>query len=408
MEGNVVVEYDVISQMIQSVVDTQEAQQRDRAAKLSEYQKAMEEALHEALGEELWTRLFPYMQADLHNEGRDSFALYVHVTEAIPLQLAPFVFSVKNSNGYARMDYAVMVSPASSIKYYPITQLGEVLAECRKRFPQYNRDRLEKLTNPIASRLQNCIYDHQAKSPEQADAYYDQLMRIDPENAEQWQQLRTAWTIIYENYQKQKEEGERRRAWKEQELDRYETALEGYCRDYLETIKANREKCQALQHRLTGTVQYWKLTYALLGEDDGDRMVETNYAYVAAPNPDEHGYWSVYDRGAILTVRYMNPVSVEGPMELSITDGTAGITRSWYVPEAGGYAIYYRPGLNIASMIDALGLQTLPDVPTTPDVSYHWECERMEAIRKGVREKLEAEGYDSDDLHQISRRVNHN
>lgn len=32
----------------------------------------------------------------------------------------------------------------------------------------------------------------------------------------------------------------------------------------------------------------------------------------------------------------------------------------------------------------------------------------MEAIRKGVREKLEAEGYDSDDLHQISRRVNHN
>lgn len=89
MEGNAVVQSDVISTMIQTTISAQEAQRQDRAAKLAEYRKAMEVALHQELGEDLWTLLFPYMHADFHNEGRDSYVLYVFVYDAIPLQLAP-------------------------------------------------------------------------------------------------------------------------------------------------------------------------------------------------------------------------------------------------------------------------------------------------------------------------------
>lgn len=405
MEGNAVVQSDVISTMIQTTISAQEAQRQDRAAKLAEYRKAMEVALHQELGEDLWTLLFPYMHADFHNEGRDSYVLYVFVYDAIPLQLAPFSFSIKNSRRWnwtsPDPDFTVMVSPEKSVRYFPVSQLGEVLAECRKQFPEWNRNRLDKLTAPLIYKLQNCIYKNQAQSPEQADAYLQQLLDLDPENAVRWQELRMSWAVGLLNHQKQEADAARQHERKEKELDQYGADLEAYCRAYLNTIAANRAKCQALQDHIAGGVTYWKMTFALLGEEEGERVVETNYAFVAAPDPDEHGYWSVYDRGSIRPVRYLNPVSVEGPMETTTADGPDSIIGHWFVADSNGLTLYYRPGLDIATVLKALDLQKVPDAPASPDVSYHWECERMDAIRAGLRQRLEAEGYEPDDLARL-------
>lgn len=403
MEGNVVTN-DAIADLIQSANQSQAAAHAEREAKYAAYRKDCEGALRESLGEALWAQLFEHMRGEYKSDRQDYYTLYVHV-EAPELQLAPITFKVADSRRFdtANHDFTSSVALASSFHFLPIERLGEVLADARRQFPKWNADRLEKLTMPVVVRL---VYTRPngARTAQEADAVLAELNALDPENTSKWQELRKDWDTWMENFLHRQAEEKRARHDKEQELDRYAQDLESYCRKYLDTLSINRAKCQALQDRLETSVHYWKMTYALLGEDEGERMVDTHYVFVAEPDPDEQGYWKVFERGAIHPTRYMNPVSVEGPLETSVPSGISGVIGSWFAPDTDGFTIYYRPGLDIATAVKALHLQELPEAPSCPQVSYQWECERMDAVRKDVRERLEAAGYAADDL----RRIGHN
>lgn len=367
---------DAIAQTLQAEQAAKQAVEDEIQAELSR----LRQRIYEALGD--FEPVFqPYMctgEYKVFNHKPLTIQLSIPY-EPVDLLLAPFEAVARTGKN------SILFSPRFSSKVYNVGDLGALLAERRNAFPEWQKARIDKLAKPLRDLLVYYygIGNRRIETVEAADLVLKELIEIDPEQKEHWEELHRTWLEQHKAHQARQAEQEKAEVDLKLYLERYKSEYRAWLLEYNRVLEANREKFNELQTMFNDPYQVYKLFYAVMGEDaEGYRELEEKWVYVSASQPDPDGFWPVLDQGRAAAIRYMNPIKVEGPLTVRPADEDHSYARKLWIGEAGQY-LWYRPGDLVDEAVERAGFSHLPVEP---------ECklsnERKRAVQHSVREKV--------------------
>ncbi len=387
-----------------------------QAARMEAGKQAIQDAIAEVLGPDLWDTLAPYASVQYRArrggvEARYAFRLPDDLRLA-EMHLMAQAHLESDVWKIGRMYWAY----ENGAHRYPLEKTDQALLDARQRWEAADYEWRKSRAQKEISRLRR--YDH-PKTEAEALALVALATDICPENAEEWQEDLQAWRELHARDLAQERDarkkeilGQVRQATRDEDEKRlehliatgreafpedsqwdaclaqgreviaarraYRQALETWAQRYTATLRRNRAKAADLLVELAAPVPAWELTYGLCAEDEeGERWVDTRTVTVLNEHPDENGYWRVV-RWGVRKVRYLHPVSV--------TPQTIHPVRETFVPELDR-DIEYPPTLTaeaVRERIDTLGLEHLPDLPSVPETLTKEEARN---ILQNVAEK---------------------
>ena len=195
------------------------------------------------------------------------------------------------------------------------------------------------------------------------------LMRYAPEREAEWQALADAAV--------------ERRIEREAAVDAYVQTLTAWRARYEKTLAENRVTVAGAQRALDEEFIRYEVAYAAVGDEP---YRET--AWAIDPDPEEGGWWSIFDNGNVVRRRLLRPLWVGEVVTQKLSEAGAGPwRRSYYVHDAG-VTVYYLPwGVAELRQLDKT-VMPLPAEPEPPawvrDGLTDGEWERINEVTRGM------------------------
>lgn len=208
-----------------------------------------------------------------------------------------------------------------------------------------------------------------------------------PEKEEEWLAAYATWEAAY---QADMEAQARKRA----EIDAYQArekaqvdVIQAFVERWLSVLRRNRERLAAIQKQVSAPFQVFELTYAVVAEEDGEKIIEQHTKLVELLDGNEPGkeFISIPSRKRI---HMFYPVSLM-PVTI-VPEGEAGpAVKKLYVPEAQGYLFYayYTDEEEMKRLVASVAWEPFPqDVPAGEGIH------RNEAVVHKALEGMDTEG----------------
>ena len=371
---------DVIQAIISKVSDEQSAEKQQRQQK---YQTLLNQAREELrkvfdLVDGLYETLKPYMKEDYDLDQSYGNPIVRLEWEVISdeLQLSPILAKItlpRNYDGHFLYVDGCRYEPAN---------IQKAIAYSRASYPEWK----EKQNNKFVSARSDKFRFWYQRDREQMQIAYDELVAKFPDRKAEFDQLRQTWEDEKAQFDIQEEEKRKAQTQTKQAQEEYLEKLVRYYRLYDRVLKANEEKAQPIQDALNQPFEAFKLTYGLVGEEDGSAYVDTAFEWVTSETPDENGYWTKFNGKPI---KYFHKVSIE-KFTVKPIDKISGLywnhTFSTY-----GVTFVMAPHLDddVNEQIDQFGFEPLPKKPDAPEILSWGEIEHVERLAKkeaGVNE----------------------
>jgi hypothetical protein len=385
----------LIHELIISALHAEQTTENDKAAQLQAQIEGAKERIADTLGE-LWTELAPYADEGHYNTrdgGLNNFWYVIEPPEVAAIAVlytGRWSSTSRNSSGvyltWSNIDYGTRV-PATT------DQIAAFLLEAKraylKRQAEERKDRIVELARKMASDYYHSLV------PEETDRILAELLSLASDRAEEWQALRQAWQIAYEEHVEEQAE----KAHREALAAIYREKYADYYRRYLEVKEANRARLAKLGAELAQPFDVWELEYGVVAQDEeGAPYASTRSVYVSGSEPDAEGHWMVYDAwGASERRRFYHLVSLRGP--ISVTPAEHSPVRRevpCYAPERQHLGtVYFNPfqlaRADVEDMINT-ALLAYPAAPEPPGELDRYETERaQQQARRDVAEPIGAE-----------------
>lgn len=199
------------------------------------------------------------------------------------------------------------------------------------------------------------------------------LMAIAPERVDEWDALGA--------------DASERIAARAAALDAYIQALGEWRREYERILNDNRETVAGAQRALDKTFERYEVAFAAVGDDEEEPYRET--AWAVEPDPEEGGYWSIFENGNIVRRRLLRPLWVGEEIVQTLGEAGAGPWRRAYYVHEAGMTVYYLPWhkVEMHRQLDKT-IEPLPAEPTPPallgDGLTAAEHERIAEVTRGM------------------------
>jgi hypothetical protein len=341
--------------------DQQEQQAREsEKQKQIEVRQSVKAKVIELLGD-LWPVFEPYQSKQ--DEWENSIRLYF---EPEPIGIAPFIITA--SMRYQSVEATIKVNENfGGHSLYDRHKLAAFLKSRREALPQIIAARIDGWHNQL-------VGSGHVTTKEAAQKALDTLLELAPERESRWMEAYGRWC----HWRLEEDDRERQQAEeiaaKQEAAGEYERA----CVAYYELVKGiharNKERVAAVQAEFDESFTIWQLTYALIAEEDGDRMVDTATVYVSEPEPSHTGYWPVFRNGRLDLYKFFTPVSISGPI---LTRPSEGKVSRLFQGTSGHRSISVHPCVTDEQIEAKLNLEAVPDFPVAPAVLDRYEAESI-------------------------------
>ncbi len=367
----------VVDELIRNAQNLEQKRIQDRAERILQMKDRNAQALQEALGD-AWEELRPYCQL-ISSSGDERELTQTWEINAShpgsPLKLAPFYAVTIDRHYLGAPIVEFRLSPNGSKVNLA---LPDLLAHCRREYPQYVEEMLKIRTSPLEQKLRE--FDG-ALSRKEAQEIVTRLEEIWPARKNDWAQLFSNWLDRFEQHQRELAQARQEQEKRDGELKKFRADWADYTRRREEVVERNRAKLEALQAALDTPYTVQKLTYALVAgaSEDGEKYASTKDAWVeaGAGAPESIScHFKVARRGYVEGRLFFHPVTLGDPVELKPTHNhiTAGAIRV----EEADTVLYYAPGIeNVRAQIDDLGLEPLPIAPAPPGWMDSWTIHQI-------------------------------
>lgn len=229
-------------------------------------------------------------------------------------QLRPFVIQVTRGRVRASLEL--------TSKDYPIpVDFGVFLVELREHYAEWEeRDRKAQISNLLQDGMR--VSDPNITIEDALETL--EILKIEYPND-------GVWDEEFENFR-----SDRIRQANEAAAELlYRNEITEYKAQHDLVLERNQARLGEIQERINViSVEYWKLTYAMIGEEDLVHTVEVGTDLVLAENPDKRSYWPVVLHGHVTDKRYFNPVSIEGPLYMTLDQNNWEFQNHYWVDEA--------------------------------------------------------------------------
>jgi hypothetical protein len=200
-----------------------------------------------------------------------------------------------------------------------------------------------------------------------------QLLALDETRAEEWDALLAA--------------AHDRIAARAAAMDAYVQALGEWRYKYERILNENRATVAGAGRALDKTFERYEVAFAAVGDDEEEPYRETVWA--VEPDPEEGGYWSIFENGNIVRRRLLRPLWVGEEIVQTLSEAGAGPWRRAYYVHEAGMTVYYLPWhkVELHRQLDKT-IEPLPAEPTPPaflgDGLTAAERERIAEVTRGM------------------------
>lgn len=170
-------------------------------------------------------------------------------------------------------------------------------------------------------------------------------------------------------------------------MDAYVQALGEWRDKYERILNENRATVAGAGRALDKTFERYEVAFAAVGDDEEEPYRET--AWAVEPDPEEDGYWTIFENGNIVRRRLLRPLWVGEEIVQTLSEAGAGPWRRAYYVHEAGMTVYYLPWhkVEMHRQLDKT-IQPLPGEPTPPaflgDGLTAAEHERIAEVTRGM------------------------
>lgn len=196
--------------------------------------------------------------------------------------------------------------------------VSQMLADLQAKYVWTRDRRVEEMCDWLASHV---------TTDERAVDAYETLMTLAPERAEEWDAALAAWR--------------QRRDERAAAVDAYVDALATWRKSYERELAENQKAVAGAQRALDEEFTRYEVAYAAVGEDDDEPYRET--AWAIDPDPEEGGWWSIFDNGNVVLRRLLRPLWVSEAITQTVSKAGEGPWRRAHYVHDAGVTVYYLP-----------------------------------------------------------------
>ena len=366
----------VISQIVDDVSKVEAEEKQMRLEKYQELLNAARAELRKVLDqvEGLYDELKPFIQEenDLKRDfGRQSVVVS-WLVQSDQLELCPLKLLIEMPGG-GHNTRAIRVGGYG----FEFPRLKEAITIARREFPDWKK----KDDEDFASRRTRQFNFWGQRDEQKMQSAYEELVARFPDRKAEFDQRAEEWRAERAKYfsdVKAREEDEQKHVLAKTEL------LEQWVSFYKQekvAIEANRAKAELLQADLDQPFTAWSLEYGAVGEEEGQRYVETYHVWVRDDQTDSEGLYTTFSNAK---VRYFHLVSIS-PKTIKPTDKISGLYKSKNYKAYGIWLVCSvdHESSKLDELVESAGFEPLPKPPQHVDIlSYREEEEaKREAFR---------------------------
>lgn len=225
----------------------------------------------------------------------------------------------------------------------------------------------------MAALIETAQAQRQALEAERVARQAREAEILEASKAAEWDAAQAAW--------------QQRRDARAAAVDAYVEKLAAWRAKYERTLAENRRVVAGAQRALDEEFTRYEVAYAAVGDADDEPYRET--AWADHPEPEEGGYWAVYDNGDLVRRRLLRPLWVSEAITQTVSQAGEGPWRRAHYIHDAGVTVYYLPWgtVELHRQLD----KTITPLPAEPE-PLEWaregltaaERERIAAVTRGM------------------------
>lgn len=363
-----------INKIIQEAEAAKERQRQAWAIEQIAQAERGKAAIRQAMSEENWEVFSPYISREgillAHPDSPDSAVGSVWCEVVAGEEgLAPFRIVWKRTGMGGRNEGICQFETDS--QRFKVAELADLLLDRREAYRQAQNAIRERDIKGLSNLLDG-FNSQKTETEAEADAAYLRLAELAPERQREWQGLRQAWQAWYDKRQAEVAEQARLEAL----AGEYQAFYRQYLLSRAAAVRASAARLAEKQKELDVEYPVWELEYAVVAEEDGERVVETRIAHALAGPVAGADYWLIWENGEAKKVFYYHLVSKK---RLTVRPSMPGFGKRLET-DCGYLSVW--PLFQERLVTWKLEAVPLPQPPSPPEDLCHWLIEQAQDMAR--------------------------